>query len=187
MEKVNKKRQTLVWLCVTVCSSLLVCVLLIWVRSITRPASSSQLFKELPDDLLGEKKRLEAEVLQNSKDAGLYHRLGNVNVKLNRMDEAATAYKKEISLNPAAAGAYLNLGNVYFFMADKNPVNLNQAIAYYSQCVVLDPNSVEGHFNLAYALYGKKDNQAALEQLDEVLKLEPANDHALTLKKKIQP
>ena len=153
---------------------------------VTAPKTQDFL-NDLPADLSGEKQRLEAAIAQDSKDADLYHRLGNVDAKLNLMDEAEAAYKKEIVFNPAASGAYLNLGNVYLFKVDKNPGNLNQAIAYYSQCVVLDPNSVEGHYDLAYALFVKKDMKAALGQLDEVLRLDPRNDHALSLKRQILP
>lgn len=149
--------------------------------------STQDFLKDLPADLPGEKQRLEAAIVQNPKDADLYHRLGNVDAKLSLMDQAESAYKNEIALNPAASGAYLNLGNVYFFKADKNSGNLDQAIAYYSQCVVLDPNSVEGHYNLAYALFVKKEMKAALGQLDEVLRLDPRNDHALSLKRQILP
>ncbi len=148
---------------------------------------SSDFLKDLPTDLPGEKQKLESAISQNPANADLYHRLGNVDAKLNLMDEAEKAYKKEISLNPSAAGAYLNLGNVYFFKADKNPGNLDQAIAYYGQSVVLDPNSIEGHFNLAYALFVKKDMKTALSQLDEVLRLDPHNDRALSLKRQILP
>jgi tetratricopeptide (TPR) repeat protein len=69
--------------------------------------------------------------------------------------------------------------------SDQNPANLKQAIAYYSQSVILDPNSVDGHFDLAFALFAKKDLKGALDQLDEVLKLDPKNEKALSLKRQI--
>jgi tetratricopeptide (TPR) repeat protein len=140
---------------------------------------------DLPADLRGEKNKLETAIVQDPKDPNLYHQLGNVDAKLRLMDEAEKAFETEIQLNPASAGAFINLGNICFMKSDQNPANLKQAIAYYSQSVILDPNSVDGHFDLAFALFAKKDLKGALDQLDEVLKLDPKNEKALSLKRQI--
>lgn len=183
---INKSKTT-TWVKTGICAGLLIYGLFALARFVSGPKSSETYLKDLPADLAGEKQKLEKGIVQNPKDASLFHRLGNVDAKLKLMDEAQLAYENEIALDPASAGAYLNLGNIYFFKADKNPRNLDQVIAYYSQSVVLEPNSVEGHFDLAYALYVKKDNSAALGQLDEVIKLDPKNEYALELKKQIKP
>ncbi len=140
---------------------------------------------DLPADLAGEKHKLESAIAQNPKDPNLYHQLGNVEAKLRLMDEAQKDFETEIKLNPAAAGAYLNLGNICLMKGDQNTAYLKQAIAYYSQSVILDPQSVDGHFDLAFALFVKKDLKGALDQLDEVLKLDPENEKALSLKRQI--
>ncbi len=138
-------------------------------------------------NLRSEKAKLESAIQQTPTDPELFHHLGNMDVKLNLLEDARKAYEKEIGLNPSSASGYLNLGNVLFLKADEDPRLLDQAIACYSQSVILDPHSVEGHFNLAYALYAKKDKDAALGELEEVLRLNPHHAQALALKKRIAP
>ena len=59
------------------------------------------------------------------------------------MEEAITAYETAVKLDPTSAGAWLNLGTIYF-----NGRLWAQAERYYKQALQADPNYPLAHFNL---------------------------------------
>jgi O-antigen ligase len=149
--------------------------------------SQKDFLKEVPADLGSAPQRLMEAIQKDPKNASLYHELGNVYAKLNKMNDAEGAYQEEIKLNSNSPGAYLNLGNIYLMKADKDVSNLDNAINFYRRASDLDPNSVEAHFNLAYVYFIKKDMRQALDEVDRVLAIDPQNAKALSLKRQILP
>lgn len=143
--------------------------------------------KDLPADPSDAERKIRAEIVAEPGNPTHYHELGNIYAKLNRMEDARKAFQKELELNPGSAGAYLNLGNICFLESGNDPSQLDQALEDYAKSVRLDPDSVEGHFNMAYVFFVKKDLKDALGQLEEVLKRDPQNAKALALKRQILP
>lgn len=143
--------------------------------------------KDLPANPSDEERKIRTGIEADPGNPTHYHELGNIYAKLNRMEDARKAFQKELDLNPGSAGAYLNLGNICFLESGSDPRQLDRALEDYAKSVRLDPNSVEGHFNMAYVYFVKKDLKDALGQLEEVLKRDPQNAKALALKRQILP
>jgi tetratricopeptide (TPR) repeat protein len=143
--------------------------------------------KDLPSDLAAEEENLAHKIKTQPGDPANYHELGNIYAKLGKLGDAQKAFEKELELNPQSAGAYLNLGNIYLLSADNDLGKMQMARECYEKSVELDPKSVEGHFNLAYVYFLHKDLKEALNELEQVLKLDPQNAKALELKRQILP
>jgi tetratricopeptide (TPR) repeat protein len=72
--------------------------------------------------------------------------------------EAIEAYQKAVELNPAAAGALLNLGTIHFRMK-----KLKEAEGFYLRALAVDPRYALAHFNLGN-LYDELGAAAAAER-----------------------
>jgi len=73
------------------------------------------------------------------------------------MTEIVAAYEKAIELDPNSAGAYVNLGTVYF-----NARAMKDAERLYSKAVEVDPNYALAHFNLGNLHDENGDREQAL-------------------------
>ena len=60
-----------------------------------------------------------------------------------KVDEAIEAYKKAIELNPNAAGAFVNLGTIFFHRRE-----WAQSEKFYTGAIGADPNYALAHYNL---------------------------------------
>ncbi len=149
--------------------------------------SQNDFLKAVPADLSAELRRLLRAVRDQPDNAENYHELGNLFAKSGNLQEAQKAFEKEAVLNPRSTGAYLNLGNIYLLTSGKDPSRIDLAQKCYEKSIQLDPNSVDGHFNLAYVYFLQRDLKSALRELDEVLKIDPQNAKALSLKRQILP
>jgi O-antigen ligase len=143
--------------------------------------------KEIPPDLSIEQQRILESIKNQPANPDHYHELGNLFVKSGKMDDAQKAFEKELQLNPQSAGAYLNLGNIYLLTSESDPRRIELAGDCYKKSIQLDPNKVEGHFDLAYVYFLHRDLKSALRELDAVLKIDPQNAKALSLKRQILP
>jgi tetratricopeptide (TPR) repeat protein len=85
-----------------------------------------------------------------------------------RLDEAERLYKRVLTLTPAFAAAYTNLGNVLSSRGD-----LQGAITQYQQALDLQPDSPLAHNNLGNAIMSVGKLDQALEQFREALRLDP--------------
>lgn len=149
--------------------------------------SQRDFLKEIPADLSVEQEKLLESIKAQPRNPDNYHELGNLFAKAGKLDGAQKAFEKELQLNPQSSGAYLNLGNIFLLTSDKDPGRLELARECYEKSIQLDPKKVDGHFDLAYVYFLRKDLKAALGQLDEVLKIDPQNAKALSLKRQILP
>jgi tetratricopeptide (TPR) repeat protein len=81
-------------------------------------------------------------------------------------DEIIAAYKKAIELDPASAGALVNLGTIYFHARD-----WTKAEKYYQQAVESDPSYALAHFNLGNLYDERNERQKARSHYEEALRL----------------
>lgn len=101
-------------------------------------------------------------------------------LNLTMAEKAIFAYQNASRLNPKSAGAYNNLGNIYFTVGDTRG-----AITYWQKAIEINPDLIDARLNLATLYYLKGQLQLASEQLKTVLKLDPNNERAIVLYKKM--
>jgi tetratricopeptide (TPR) repeat protein len=81
-------------------------------------------------------------------------------------DEIIKAYEKAVALDPASAGAWLNLGTIYF-----NARSFSQAERYYRKALEADPNYPLAHFNLGNLYDERGDWKRALDHYNSAVRL----------------
>ncbi len=82
--------------------------------------------------------------------------------------DAMQAYIKAIELNPQAAGAYINLGTIYYNMRQ-----LDDAEKCYQAAVTIDPGYALAHFNLGNVFDERGDLPVARRHYEQALRLAP--------------
>ena len=82
--------------------------------------------------------------------------------------EAIDAYLKAIELNPAAAGALVNLGTIYFHKRD-----WKKSEHYYRASVEADPNYALAHYNLGNLYDERNDPDRAYTHYHSALRIQP--------------
>jgi tetratricopeptide (TPR) repeat protein len=83
-------------------------------------------------------------------------------------EEAIGAYQKVLEADPHYAGAWLNLGTIYFHARD-----LGRARDCYERAVAADPNYALAHFNLANVFDELGRRMEALVHYQQALRLQP--------------
>ncbi len=111
-----------------------------------------------------------AEVLtkQFPKVFVIWNVLGAAATKLGKLDQAISAFKKAITLNPQHHEAYNNMGNTLSAQG-----KLDEAIKAFNKAISLKPDYIEAYNNLgvAFRTQGKLDK--AIEIYDKILTLKP--------------
>jgi tetratricopeptide (TPR) repeat protein len=126
-------------------------------RSRQKPQSPATSQKQSSDDSF---EVLPERVLQHVTRGGELSRL-------ERYDEAIEAYRAAIKeAGRPVFTAYLNMGTVFFLKQD-----YSHAIEALRQALALRPNSWQGHYNLAEALYASEDYSGAEKEYRRVLEL----------------
>ena len=82
------------------------------------------------------------------------------------MDNAISAYKKALAIDPNLTKAHYNLGLAYC-KKDK----LDEAISEYKETLAIDPNFSNAHNNLGVAYYYKENFKLAIIHLDKAAEL----------------
>lgn len=83
--------------------------------------------------------------------------------------EAIAAYETAVKLDPTSAGAWLNLGTIYF-----NARMWTQAERFYRKALASDPNYPLAHFNLGNLYDERGEWMKALEHYKSAVKLNAA-------------
>jgi tetratricopeptide (TPR) repeat protein len=83
-------------------------------------------------------------------------------------EQVIGAYLKAIDLDPASAGALVNLGTVYF-----NARDFNRAEQYYVLATQADPEYALAHFDLGNLCDERGDRARALEYYQTALRISP--------------
>jgi len=129
--------------------------------------------------------------------------------------QAIEAYLKAVELNPAAAGALVNLGTIYFHkrewkrseqyyraaveadanyaLAHYNLGNLydergdsDRAYTHYHAALRIQPQYADAHYNLALLHQGQGDMMKALSHWNTYLKLDPGSQWAQIARREIE-
>jgi tetratricopeptide (TPR) repeat protein len=82
--------------------------------------------------------------------------------------DAMKAYESAVSLDPTSAGAWLNLGTIFF-----NARQFTKAEAHYRKALEADPNYALAHFNVANLYDERGDYDRALHHYAEAVRLNP--------------
>ena len=82
--------------------------------------------------------------------------------------EIVEAYKKAIALNPAAAGALVNLGTIHYHLR-----RFKEAADYYQKAIDVDPRYALAHFNLGNLCDEQGQTEKAFLHYETALKLNP--------------
>ncbi len=109
------------------------------------------------------------------------YRIGEYHIKYKKYVEGATALKKAIEMDAAFAPAYSLLGEVYYRAgnaAKDNPTRDNYyrlAKENYRKYVDLRKNDLTARYRYAQFLYLSKEYEAAVNEINVVLKETPSN------------
>ncbi len=110
----------------------------------------------------------------------IYEKIAWIYAKEKNFNKAIENYLIAIKLNPNSFAAYNNLGNIMFY------INRNEAIKFYQQSIRINPNQIDARLNLGIAYYYEGKLNLAAEQFNEVLKIDPKNEKALVMLKKMR-
>lgn len=111
---------------------------------------------------------------QDSNKPHYHYNLGLALEKEERWDDAISAYRQALSLNPDYVEALCNLGHVY-----RRQREWSEAIAAFQQALHLKPQSADLHNNLGVTHKEQGDLEAALGQYREALTIAPQHAEAL--------
>ena len=92
--------------------------------------------------------------------------LGKTYRQLGQLEEAQTAFRRAVTLDPTSAQAHSELGNVYFRLD-----NCQDAEFELTQAANLDPSSLSAVAQLAIALFECGDVQGAVPRLQQAIEL----------------
>jgi tetratricopeptide (TPR) repeat protein len=104
----------------------------------------------------------------NRKDAGLYNKLGIVELQLKEGRQARKNFQQALKINPQFTAAINNMGAVA--LMDKK---YKSAVGYFKEALARDEAVASTHVNLAEAWMGLKENDRATTEYMRALELDP--------------
>ena len=125
-------------------------------------------------DLAGAVQLYEALLRTDSANAQVWYLLGAARQGLSRLDDAASALREAVRLEPHRAEAHNHLGVV---LAQQR--HFDQAETAFRRSLELRPHYAETHYNLGLALKELGRHREAVTALDAALRLYPAHADAL--------
>ena len=84
------------------------------------------------------------------------------------VQDAIKAYESAVALDPSSAGAWLNLGTIFF-----NARQFSKAESHYRKALEADPKYALAHFNIANLYDERGDYDRALRHYQESVRLHP--------------
>jgi tetratricopeptide (TPR) repeat protein len=111
-------------------------------------------------------KALESRVLAHKPST--FSGLGNAFFNLDRIEEAETAYRRAIELDPRQQHAQSNLG-----VTLARQGQLGEAIAHYRLAIAASPDFAPAHNNLGDALRAQGKVEEAIEAYEDALRADP--------------
>jgi tetratricopeptide (TPR) repeat protein len=100
------------------------------------------------------------------REAETFFTLGSEYAKKSMWNEAESAYRKALDINPNYERAYINLGNVYLSKGE-----IDKALIAYEKTLSLNPQHANAHKNLALALYATGNYKLAITHYDKAIEL----------------
>lgn len=104
----------------------------------------------------------------NRKDAGLYNKLGIVELQLKEDRQARKNFQQALKIAPQFTAAINNLGAVA--LMDKK---YKSAAGYFKEALARDESVASTHVNLAEAWMGMKEIDRAMTEYTRALELDP--------------
>ncbi|MBN2406799.1 MAG: tetratricopeptide repeat protein [Elusimicrobia bacterium] len=126
------------------------------------------------------KDELSGIIEKGTDNAMVYYKLGWVQAKDREFEEAIGSFERAVELDDRLAGAYNNLGNIYFTLGERG-----KAANYYIKAININPNLTDAHFNLGYIFYHQGRLKEASAEFTIVLKQNPDNYKAKTMLEKM--
>lgn len=108
--------------------------------------------------------------VREARNPGAWTFLGIALARLDRLDEAESAYKKSIEIDAFYPKTHSNLGNLYL---KRN--QLDAAILSYQRASSIDSTDVTNWLNLGLAYLQKKDNEGAILSYRKAAECDPEN------------
>jgi tetratricopeptide (TPR) repeat protein len=105
---------------------------------------------------------------EHGRKAAFFSNLGNALRNQGRLDEAVTAHREAIRLDPGRAEFYSNLGN-----ALRDQDKLDEAIGAYRHAIRTKPGFAEFHSNLGNALRDQDKLDDAVTAYGEAIRIRP--------------
>ena len=141
----------------------------------TRPPSEA--LGALAHSFAGEWPEAEAAYAQyvahHPDDADALVFLGNAQVELKKLDDAAVNLKKAIAIDPSIGEAWAMLGRIE---ADKK--NYPAAVESLTKAITLSPDDAEAHFQLGKVRLAQNEIPTAIALLEHAVELSPGNGWA---------
>jgi tetratricopeptide (TPR) repeat protein len=100
--------------------------------------------------------------------AGTYHYIGNSYRYTGKFDEAVSAYRDALRLNPEYTRIYADLGHAYYGLG-----RYSAATDSYRQAIKADPNNLDARVALGLTELRHGDVRVGLEQYQIIQKLDP--------------
>ena len=126
---------------------------------------------------------LYAEICQKDRtDVEAWSTFGLINLHLRRYKEAEDCWQHQLSLNPQAVDALLNLAGIYTRQGKfQQKINhfLDQAIQHCRQAIRMQPGYFEAHYYLGNALRLREKYQEAANAYRQALRLQQQHAGAL--------
>jgi len=111
--------------------------------------------------------------LKNSQTPQFYNNQGLAFAAGGQIDNAISAFKLAVYLDPDYADAYFNLA-----LASSTRGDFGAAIRNYKHCLRLNPDQVETVYNLANTLLKVNDIEAAIDAYKSVVRIDPRHASA---------
>ncbi len=108
--------------------------------------------------------QIDIEKIPQNKKALFYNKIGFINYKLNKIEEALKNYFLATKMNPDLHFVYNNIGVIYFSQKE-----LNKARKYYTEAYKRKKNYPKVIINLAVVNFYLKDYKTAYEWLKKAL------------------
>ena len=115
-------------------------------------------------------KHYEEAVTRNPQDAESLSNLGQVLVRMNRVEEALPYFQRALAIVPDRWSYQFNLARALGLLG-----RMNESIAAYRRAQQLFPDDYVTTFNLALALHKSGDDAAAVEQYQKAIALQPGD------------
>jgi len=115
------------------------------------------------------------KVQQADMSADRFYDLGRYYYRRTHYENAITAYKQSLALDPEYFEAHNGLGIVYALLGQHE-----LSLQYFREAISLVPTATYLHSNFGYALQLQERYSEALEAYQEALRLDPDNSKART-------
>jgi Flp pilus assembly protein TadD len=126
-------------------------------------------------DFASARRAYERAILERPDDAETLNSLGELLVRLHRVDEAFVRFERAVALAPNKSMYHFNLATAAAELG-----HLDRAAGEYRQAARLLPADYAAQYNLAMALHKKGDDEAAIPEFQKAISSAPgeASFHA---------